>query len=90
MNKDRLLYAGEFLERNLFEPLTAEDLAAATALVHTGHGQEHARALGLAPLTQAMSCCLPSPGSPTLQARSLADILQWLVQLKSSQNAHRI
>lgn len=26
MNKDRLLYAGEFLERNLFEPLTAEDL----------------------------------------------------------------
>ena len=32
MNKDRLLYAGEFLERNLFEPLTAEDLAAAAAM----------------------------------------------------------
>ena len=32
MNKDRLLYAGEFLERNLFEPLTAEDLAAAAAV----------------------------------------------------------
>ena len=32
MNKDRLLYAGEFLEQNLFEPLTADDLAAAAAM----------------------------------------------------------
>ena len=32
MDKERLLYAGEFLENNLFEPLTAEDIAASAAM----------------------------------------------------------
>ena len=32
MDRDRLLYAGEFLERHLFEPLTAEDIASSAAM----------------------------------------------------------
>ena len=32
MHRDRLLYAGEYLEANLFEPLTMEDIAAASAM----------------------------------------------------------
>ena len=32
MDKERLLYAGEFLENNLFEPLTVEDIAASAAM----------------------------------------------------------
>jgi AraC family transcriptional regulator len=32
MDRDRLLYAGEFLESNLFEPLTAQDIAASAAM----------------------------------------------------------
>ena len=32
MHRDRLLYAGEYLEANLFEPLTMEDIASASAM----------------------------------------------------------
>ena len=32
MHRDRLLYAGEYLEANLFEPLTMDDIASASAM----------------------------------------------------------
>lgn len=63
---------------------------AATALVRTGHGQAQAADLGLPALTQPLALCPIVPGWPTLQARSLADVLAWLVQHKQSSHAHRI
>lgn len=63
---------------------------AATALVHTGHGLDQARLLGLPALTQPLALCPAGPGWPTLQAHSLADVLSWLVQHKRDSYAHRI
>lgn len=63
---------------------------AETVLIHTGHGQREAKKLGLPPLVLPVEICPAQPGWPSLQARSLADYLDHLVQNKVVVHAHRI
>lgn len=63
---------------------------AETVLVHTGHGQQEAKKLGLPPLALSVQKCPAKLGWPTVQAKSLGDYLSHLVQNRVLVHAHRI